>query len=206
VGYFVLDTTKYEDGLHNIAWGVVDSAGQANGIGSRFFNVLNSSEIGGQVYYSPISGGREGGSGGAGPGREPEARDLARIPSDRRTPVYVRRGYSPAATAQPVLPQGARPLRLDLDELERVEIHLAESTVRAGGGRAAAPPKPGRFAAWLVAGDELRPLPAGSTFDSARGVFFWSPGPGFLGEYEFVFLDREKNVRRELAVAIIPRE
>ncbi len=42
VGYFVLDTTKLSNGVHSIQWIVSDSAGHADGIGSRFFNVLNS--------------------------------------------------------------------------------------------------------------------------------------------------------------------
>ncbi len=42
VGYFVLDTTKLSNGVHTIQWVVFDSAGHGDGIGSRFFNVLNS--------------------------------------------------------------------------------------------------------------------------------------------------------------------
>ncbi|MBM3311725.1 MAG: hypothetical protein FJY80_09470, partial [Candidatus Aminicenantes bacterium] len=41
VGHFVLDTTKYADGLHSIAWGVADGAGEKSGIGSRFFTIQN---------------------------------------------------------------------------------------------------------------------------------------------------------------------
>lgn len=42
VGYFYLDTTKYENGVHTIHWAVVDSGGNMDGIGSRFFIILNS--------------------------------------------------------------------------------------------------------------------------------------------------------------------
>jgi uncharacterized repeat protein (TIGR01451 family) len=42
VGYFVLDTTMMSNGVHTIQWVVFDSAGHGDGIGSRFFNVLNS--------------------------------------------------------------------------------------------------------------------------------------------------------------------
>ena len=41
VGYFTIDTTKLSNGIHNIAWGVTDSAGNAQGIGSRAFFVQN---------------------------------------------------------------------------------------------------------------------------------------------------------------------
>ena len=41
VGYFMLDTTLLTNGVHTIAWGVVDDAGNAQGIGSRYFTVNN---------------------------------------------------------------------------------------------------------------------------------------------------------------------
>jgi len=41
VGYYYLDTTKLTNGIHTIAWSVVDDAGVAQGIGSRYFEVMN---------------------------------------------------------------------------------------------------------------------------------------------------------------------
>jgi hypothetical protein len=41
VGYYALDTTLLSNGLHTIAWSVTDSAGNLEGIGSRFFRVRN---------------------------------------------------------------------------------------------------------------------------------------------------------------------
>jgi hypothetical protein len=41
VGYFYIDTTKYTNGVHSIAWSVTDNAGHASGIGSRYFTVQN---------------------------------------------------------------------------------------------------------------------------------------------------------------------
>lgn len=40
--YFDIDTTAYENGLHQIYWIVTDSAGNAEGIGSRFFTIRNA--------------------------------------------------------------------------------------------------------------------------------------------------------------------
>jgi len=48
-----------------------------------------------------------------------------------------------------------------------------------------------RYTGYLRVKDELRPLPIGSTLDSARGVFYWQPGPGFIGKYELVFLKKD---------------
>jgi hypothetical protein len=36
---------------------------------------------------------------------------------------------------------------------------------------------------------ERRPLPIGSSLK--RGVFYWQPGPGFLGDYHFVFENKD---------------
>ena len=41
VGYFELDTTQYDNGVHTIAWSVADDAGNLDGIGSRYFTISN---------------------------------------------------------------------------------------------------------------------------------------------------------------------
>ena len=41
VGFYILDTTALSNGLHNIAWSVTDNLGRVQGIGSRFFWVVN---------------------------------------------------------------------------------------------------------------------------------------------------------------------
>jgi hypothetical protein len=46
VGYFTLDTTTLADGVHTIAWVVRDNAGNASGIGSRYFTVSNLTTAG----------------------------------------------------------------------------------------------------------------------------------------------------------------
>ena len=38
---------------------------------------------------------------------------------------------------------------------------------------------------FLTVNGEWRPLPIGSTLK--EGVFYWQPGPGFLGEYRLQF-------------------
>jgi hypothetical protein len=42
IGFFYLDTTKLSNGLHTISWVVSDNGGRTDGIGSRYFSVLNS--------------------------------------------------------------------------------------------------------------------------------------------------------------------
>jgi hypothetical protein len=43
VGYFILDTRTLSNGVHTIAWIIRDDAGQASGVGSRYFRVQNGS-------------------------------------------------------------------------------------------------------------------------------------------------------------------
>lgn len=51
VGVWTMDTTTMTNGLHTIAWVVTDNANNADGIGSRYFSVLNS----GQRSPQPMS-------------------------------------------------------------------------------------------------------------------------------------------------------
>ena len=53
---FSLDTQTLTDGLHTIAWIVSDEVGNTNGVGSRFFTVLNGSGSGGGGLFSGVSG------------------------------------------------------------------------------------------------------------------------------------------------------
>jgi hypothetical protein len=41
IGYFYINTTTLVNGLHTISWSITDNAGNANGIGSRYFTVQN---------------------------------------------------------------------------------------------------------------------------------------------------------------------
>jgi Divergent InlB B-repeat domain/Beta-propeller repeat/Viral BACON domain len=44
IGFFFLDTTTLSNGLHTLSWSVIDNAGRADGVGSRFFTVLNGAQ------------------------------------------------------------------------------------------------------------------------------------------------------------------
>ena len=41
-GYFFLDTTAYQNGVHTIQWTAMDSAGNTDGIGCRYFTIQNN--------------------------------------------------------------------------------------------------------------------------------------------------------------------
>jgi len=56
IGYFYLDTTKYNNGVHTIAWSVTDDAGNTDGVGSRYFTIQNSNTGGTQSEVSMAQG------------------------------------------------------------------------------------------------------------------------------------------------------
>jgi hypothetical protein len=53
-------------------------------------------------------------------------------------------------------------------------------------------------------GDQLRALPIGSALDTRKAIFYWQPGPGFLGDYSLIFIDSERNEMKKINVKILP--
>ncbi|MCP5107584.1 MAG: BACON domain-containing protein [bacterium] len=146
VGYFDLDTTAYEDGVHTIQWTARDDAGNTDGIGSRYFTIQNTGNRRGNPVWLPCHG---------------IASDVSNIPL---------RTY----------PGGNGNINIETKELERVVVPLGKG-----------------YRGYL--------LPIGSTFDPESGIFYWSPGPGFVGNYEFVFIDKTGNRVKRLNIDILPR-
>src|SRR5205807_10624023 len=59
------------------------------------------------------------------------------------------------------------PTFLEIEEVGRIEIPL------------------GAIGGYQLVDGQRAPLPIGSSLK--RGVFYWQPGPGFLGDYDLVF-------------------
>jgi hypothetical protein len=169
VGYFYINTTQYEDGVHTIGWIVEDSAGYADGIGSRFFTIVNGASAGltqrkkqdwDPVFSQFVT---------------PESTDT--VPLNYQLCSIVR-GYAKVSILATAASGGDRVIRVALRETERVEIHFGDFVSTAG---------------YLIVGKELRSLPIGSSLDIRNGVFSWQPGPGHIGKYEFLFLHQDKE-------------
>ncbi|MCX6580793.1 MAG: hypothetical protein NT166_11500 [Candidatus Aminicenantes bacterium] len=46
----------------------------------------------------------------------------------------------------------------------------------------------------------------GSTMDVERGIFYWQPGPGFVGRYRLVFIKKDSHgraTRKDIIVEIL---
>jgi hypothetical protein len=105
------------------------------------------------------------------------ARQSNRLIEKPSTPSY-RKGYAPADPLSAVPVGGAGLFSpIEVEELNRIEIHL--------------PPAPAgsRWTGSVRVDGKLLPLPQGSIFDEQEGVLYWQLGPGFLGEYQLVFID-----------------
>jgi hypothetical protein len=173
VGYFPLNTTLLSNGTHTIAWVVTDNQGNSEGIGSRFFTVQNgaSSSTAAAVATSTLAEG----SHGAAVGQSAEV--VAELPPDYSL-VEVKKIASDDPSPQVVFPEWTGTINVNTQETEHVEVRLANQFDEAGG----------IYEGYVVAGDQLRPLPVGSSLNAKTGVFKWQPGPGFVGTYDFVFV------------------
>lgn len=103
VGFFYIDTTQLQNGVHTISWSVSDNAGRTDGVGSRFFSVLN------------VNGG-----GVAAPEEAPTPESLA-------GPVRLLSGYDRNAPRVIVDPDASGTYSVETDQLGRIELSLGAS-------------------------------------------------------------------------------
>lgn len=169
---FTIDTTAFTNGVHVIYWIAADNAGNDDGIGSRYFTVQN------------FAGGREHFI------LPPDM--LAKIPPDDSSPVKIHKGYHHHADAEPqtIYPDDNGIIHIEINELERLEVHFSDLNV------------PSSYSGYHVVGEQLKPLPIGSTLDRRRGIFYWQAGQGFYGGYAFLFIKEQGNIKEKIQVKI----
>jgi hypothetical protein len=160
VGFLHLDTTMLANGVHTISWNVFDDQGRGEGLGSRYFNVLNTGASGATALEDAID------------------------ESVAREGVRVRHGVNLDCRPEPVAPDAAGGYSVTMEEVGHIQLHLG-----AASGN-------------MLLQGEPQALPAGSTLKG--GVFYWQPGPGFLGEYTMQF-ERPDGVRILVRVKIVPK-
>jgi hypothetical protein len=184
------DTTTYSNGLHTIQWVAADNAGNADGIGSRYFSIQNSGYIN-QVAAIGKKNIKE---------KEKIRRyhllsQLTELQANQSKTIGLKRGYKKNVKPEriPVGKNGR--IQIELKEDNRIELHLAQS--------------PGYwYSGYLVVGKELRPLPTGSSLDRKTGVFYWQPGPGYIGKYELLFIAADafgKMNKGPVTITITPK-
>ena len=212
VGHFSLDTTAYTNGVHTISWTATDSGGNTDGIGSRYFAVQNTGEA------------RTSSPAGAASGIQKissiRIESFEDFPIDYSTPVRIRKRFVKDIEPEEIYPDNEGLIKIEIKELGRLVIQLSESNFEMDLESSSSDhltlntqhptPKntpPNRFNGYLQVGSSLKSLPIGSTLDSARGVFYWQPGPGFIGKYRFVFIEKGQDMdicRKNIIVRILP--
>jgi phosphodiesterase/alkaline phosphatase D-like protein len=164
IGYFYLDTTAYINGVHTIAWSVKDDAGNVDGVGSRYFSILNvgSSRAQSAATAFPDLTGK-----------------LDTIPFRFRGSVNLKRGPAAGEESFFLVPDERGITAFNSRETERIEIPLGRD-------------HSGLFG-YLLVNNKLRSLPTGSTLNPNTGTFSWWPGPGYLGKYTLVFITKDET-------------
>ncbi len=182
-GYFYLDTTVYENGIYTIQWTAIDDAGNTDGIGSRYFTIENdcttisSTGVSRKTQETPLI----------------SMETLNELPTDYAEPITIKKGYQAEQDIHWVFSNNDGISVITIKELERLEIHIATASAEING--------------YMVVGNKLKGLPIGSFLDGKSGTFYWQPGPGFVGEYRFVFVEKKPNgemSRRNISVEILP--
>jgi len=201
LGVFGLDTTALANGLHTIAWSSTTNTGFTAGIASHFFTVANGALMLNARAASPAAA-------SASPTSPTVSRVVAAVPPAAAslaaatltaddvdalppddTSVGGRRGFDMTAPLQPYdVVNGS--VTVPDEELDRIELQFGAAVSGAAiNGAAMGGAASGRsYVAYLRTPSGLSPLPIGSRFDGAAGVFVWQPGVGFVGAYQFVFL------------------
>jgi hypothetical protein len=183
VGFFYLDTTAYENGIHSIQWTAKDSANNSDGIGSRYFTIINSGNRVPAASYSEST---------SIPG---SIRSFDDNPIDASEPVRVKRGYRRELEPTELFPTDSGDIPIEIKEMEPLQIQLASNPTLT----------PHRYIGYLLVGEKLAPLPIGSTLDTQNGTFHWKPGHGFFGNYQFIFIDQQTNRIKKVNINIVPK-
>ena len=121
-GYFILDTTAYSDSIHTIQWTARDSAGNTDGIGSRYFAVQNgSSDSSGTASQAGRSSRKNT--------AVPFTGDLSSLPFDSSQPIDVIAGYGEQSKTNPFSPGKDGVITIETRELDRIELHFPGETL-----------------------------------------------------------------------------
>lgn len=181
VGYYKFDTTTYNNGIHTIQWTVTDTAGNTDGVGSRYFNIHN---IGGDGLFAANSKPGQYASDTSDMTPLLKSIDLEQLPIDFTAPAKVKTAYRPDFPSWTVFPGNDGILDVQMIETGLLEVAFAPGT-------------------YLVS-----PLPVGATMVPQTGKFHWQPGAGFLGLYTLDFIKQDPDgqfTRYKLNITINPR-
>jgi hypothetical protein len=188
-GYFVIDTTAYQNGVHTIQWTATDSGGNTDGIGSRYFSINNSSSLAtGAAQSISLKKSR--------PHLITPGEDFV---LDTSSPVGIVKGYETEVKPGEIemnYPDEQGIITVETRELDRVEVQFGDSSQSK------------KLYGWLLVGNQFRPLPIGSYLDSTNNTFYWQIGLVFKGKYHLFFIEEDQygnRTGRNVLVNIAPK-
>ena len=184
-GSFQLDTTRFGNGVHSLQWVVTDNRGNTEGVGMRFLTVQNNGPN--IMIPSEDDGGRV-------------IKNL-RVDIEFYRPVHMVKGYGTHLPTSEHFPDSHGNVQVAAKELEAVQIFLGDGPGESERSSAV-------YTGYLRVGNEYRPLPAGSSLDTAKGIFSWVPGPGMNDTYHLVFVEQwpdGKAKQKRVTVAVRPK-
>jgi hypothetical protein len=185
--YFDFDTTNYDNGVHLIFWTAADNAGNSDGIGSRYFTIQNTGSSRPKIQAANTQRKVNGQA-------YYRLSQMADIPIIDWEPIRIKKGFKRDCKTEAVNIDEKGIFNITMKELDRIEIELSNETFSTAG--------------YTVTGNHLRPLPIGSTLDKKTGKFYWYAGPGFIGDYWLVFIERSVNNRmnrKNVVIRIDPK-
>jgi hypothetical protein len=192
IGYFSLDTTAYTIGVHTIQWTAKDSAGNTDGIGSRYFTIVNTGT-------DPAPEGKVSVGSNESFGLREE---LLKIPSSQYGSLFIQRGYN--RQDKPIRIDSGKDnlFKINIKELDRIVIYLRPDPQELWGDNTLS----GFYRGYLLSSSKIRPLPAGSFLDNRRGIFYWLPGPGYLGNFNLLFISKDEDGKSSKIMPVVSIE
>jgi len=165
-GYFSLDTTAYENGVHTIQWSVSDSSGNSEGIGSRYFTIQNTEN---NMTASGAVGKRGDVLG-----------ELSHIPVDKTSPLYLKTGFNRHSLPVQVYPNIEGITMIKMTQCEVLEISFFDKGTPFH-----------QIYVYQLVGNSLKKMPAGMSI--IKNTINWMPGVAYLGTYRFMVVIKDKN-------------
>lgn len=208
VGYYYIDTTQFENGVHTIAWSVMDDGGEVAGIGARYFFIDNIET--GSAYHGSFglrSIYRENAEGRLRIGIK-EVRRGYRLQVGNEAEIYkkgilkIQPEEMETRSRYRLRTDDGRDiniediLKIQIEEMEPIRIVFEENSE----GNM-------KYIGWGE--NKAQDLPVGSTLDREKGIFSWIPTPGFIGRYVLHFaVTDDLSMSRPLRVEVnvIPKE
>ena len=110
-GYFYLDTTSFDNGVHTIQWTATDNAGNTDGIGSRYFTIQNTPALASNKSSAV---------------ENHHINMFPVVPSSHwhNKSIYLEKGYNENEKPQAIYPGKNGIIHIEIKELERFEIHF----------------------------------------------------------------------------------